>query len=123
LQKNIKRQKAYRHGHAIERAAAVFLRLKGYSILKMRYKTPMGEIDIIARRKNRLVFVEVKGRRDMVSALDSVTRRNRARVERAALHFVAAHPRYAGFDMRFDVVAFAPPFSFRHLDNAWRARS
>lgn len=115
--------KAYKKGHAIERMAALYLQLKGYRILKIRYRTPMGEIDIIARRKNSLAFVEVKGRRDMTSALESVTRRNRARVERAALYFIAVHPQFASFDMRFDVVVFAPPFSFRHLDNAWRARS
>lgn len=117
------KMKAYEKGHAIERMAALYLQLKGYRILKMRYKTPIGEIDIVARRNNALAFVEVKGRRDMTSALESVTRRNRARVERAALHFIAVHPQFASFDMRFDVVVFAPPFSFRHLDNAWRARS
>ena len=119
----IEKLRVYQKGHAIERMAAVYLKLKGYRILKMRYKTPGGEIDIIARRKTALAFVEVKGRQDMTAALESVTRRNRARVERAALHFIAAHPQFAAFDMRFDVVVFAPPFSFRHLDNAWRARS
>jgi Holliday junction resolvase-like predicted endonuclease len=49
--------------------------------------------------------------------------RNRLRVESAARFFIASHQQFSGFDMRFDVVVFAPPFSFRHLDNAWRARS
>src|SRR5690606_36971853 len=114
---------AYRRGHRLERLAALYLQLKGYKILKLRYKTPGGEIDMVARRKNSLVFVEVKGRGDMASALESVTMRNRARVEQAARYFIAAHPQFSGMDMRFDVVVFAPPFSFRHLDNAWRARS
>jgi putative endonuclease len=117
------RLKAYKKGHSIERLAALYLTLKGYKILKTRYKTPVGEIDLIARRKNQIVFVEVKGRSEITAALEAVTPRNRARVEQAALHFIAAYPQFAGFDMRFDVVVFAPPFSFRHLDNAWRARS
>ena len=117
------RIKAYKKGAHLERLAALFLQLKGYKILKIRYKTPGGEIDIVARRKNRLVFVEVKGRESVAAAMESVTVRNRMRVEQAARHFIAAHPQFAGFDMRFDAVVFAPPFSFRHLDNAWRPRS
>ncbi len=117
------RIKAYKKGAQVERLAALYLRLKGYKILKMRYKTPVGEIDIVTRRKSALVFVEVKSRDEMFSALESVTVRNRNRVERAARYFIAAHPQFSGFDMRFDAVVFVPPFSFRHLDNAWRPRS
>lgn len=117
------RIEAYKKGARLEKLAAAYLRLKGYQILKIRYKSPVGEIDIVARRKNRLVFVEVKGRGEMTAALESVTRRNRERVEQAARHFLAAHPRYITFDMRFDVMVFVPPFVFRHLDNAWRPRS
>lgn len=115
--------KAYERGARLEKFAALYLQIKGYKILKVRYKTPGGEIDVVARRKSALVFVEVKGRKDVSSALESVTVRNRLRVESAARFFIAAHPQFSGFDMRFDVVVFAPPFSFRHLDNAWRARS
>lgn len=117
------RIKAYKKGHAIERLAAAWLVLKGYKIIAMRYKTQLGEIDIIARRRNQLVFVEVKGRAAMSDALESVHGRNRMRVENAARHFIASNPRFMAMDMRFDVIAYAPPFSFRHLDNAWRARS
>lgn len=115
--------KAYKKGHAVEALAALYLRLKGYKIIKMRFKTPGGEIDIIARRKNQIVFVEVKGRGEMQAALESVTVRNQSRVEKAARYFIAQHPQLAGFDMRFDAIVFAPPFSFQHLDNAWAARS
>ncbi len=117
------RIRAYRKGARLEKLAAIYLRLKGYKILKTRYKTPSGEIDIIARRENTLIFVEVKGRGKIGAALESVTARNRFRVEQAVRHFIAAHPQFIVFDMRFDVVVFAPPFSFRHLDNAWRPRS
>lgn len=117
------RLKAYKKGMQVERLAALYLRLKGYKILTLRYKALGGEIDIIARRGNALVFVEVKSRGEMSAALESVTPRNRARVEQAVRHFIASHPVYADADMRFDVIVFAPPFSLRHLDNAWQARS
>lgn len=122
MEKN-KRLAAYRKGARLEKLAALYLRLKGYKILKIRYKTPFGEIDIVACREKTLVFVEVKGRGKIGAALESVTPRNRMRVEQAVRYFIASHPYYISHDMRFDVVVFAPPFSFRHLDNAWRPRS
>ena len=51
-------------GRRAENIAAMFLRLKGYTILDRRCRTPFGEIDIIARRGKTIVFVEVKARRD-----------------------------------------------------------
>ena len=52
--------KAYEQGHAAESIAAFYLMLRGYRILKRRYKTPVGEIDIIAKKDSALHFVEVK---------------------------------------------------------------
>ena len=57
----VDRIKAYKKGHSIERLAALYLTLKGYKILKTRYKTPLGEIDLIVRRKNQIVFIEGEG--------------------------------------------------------------
>lgn len=113
------RVKAYRRGLWAETLAALYLRCKGYRILETRYKTPLGEIDLIARRGEAVVFVEVKARGTMGEALEAVHRRNRARVQRAALHYLAHHPNLADARLRFDVIALAPPFSLRHLDNAW----
>ena len=54
------RRKAHRKGHRAEWRAAWRLRLAGYTIVAQRYKTRLGEIDIVARRGNLLVFVEVQ---------------------------------------------------------------
>jgi putative endonuclease len=107
-------------GLAAETMAACLLRLKGYRILARRYKTPVGEIDLVARRRNTLAFIEVKSRKRMDEALAAVTPAMRERIIRAAGFFVARHPEMASFDMRFDLVAVSPPFYWRHLDNAWR---
>ncbi|MFP3339830.1 YraN family protein, partial [Micrococcus sp. SIMBA_131] len=56
------RQKAYRLGHRGEWLAAIALRLKGYRILARRYRTKLGEIDLIARRGDLVAIVEVKAR-------------------------------------------------------------
>lgn len=117
------RLKAYRHGHAAEQIAALYFRLRGYRIVKMRYKTSAGEIDLIARRGKTLVMVEVKTRKNTATAIEAVTPRNRQRVASAANHFLAANPAYAGFDVRFDAVVMGWPFYWRHLDNAWQGRT
>ena len=58
----MKRQKAERRGREGEAQAAAWLRLKGWSILDTRVKTPAGEIDLVARRGKQIAFVEVKWR-------------------------------------------------------------
>lgn len=118
-----KKIRAYRRGFQAEILAALYLRMKGYRVLAMRYKTKIGEADIIASRGKTLAVVEVKLRRDTDSALESVTPSNRRRVEQAARDFLTRHPRWAGHDVRFDVIALGWPLRLRHLDNAWQAGS
>lgn len=112
--------RAYRMGLVAEQLAAWGLRFRGYSIIACRYKTPVGEIDLVARKGDTLVFVEVKARADLSTALQAVTPRMRARISRAATYFLAQHSEHAQLGVRFDVIAVAPPCRWRHLDNAWR---
>lgn len=111
---------AHETGLIAETASVWFLRFKGYRILERRYKTRYGEIDIIARHKNTVVFVEVKARKDAEDALHAVTPKMKSRIERAALDYMARHEALQNMDVRFDFIAIAPPFFVRHLDNAWR---
>jgi putative endonuclease len=103
-----------------ELCAALILMCKGYRILARRYKTPAGEVDLVARRGRALVFVEVKARRDLSTALECVTPAMRGRIERAARLYIAHNPAVAACEMRFDLLALAPPLRWRHLDNAWQ---
>lgn len=112
---------AYLGGHRGEALAALLLRLKLYRIVTTRYKTPVGEIDLIAERGGVTVFVEVKARSraDKESeALDSV---NRQRIARAAQYWLAKHPAKAATPMRFDVIFLAPGQWPRHVVNAFDA--
>ena len=111
--------KAYRFGVYAEILAALYLMLRGYRIIAWRYKTKIGEVDLIARRKQSLVFVEVKARQQLSTALESVTAQMRKRITAAANSFLIKNPQYQHYEMRFDVVAVAMPFSVQHLDNAW----
>jgi putative endonuclease len=114
------KRNSYHRGLTAEHFAATFLRFKGYSVLERRFKTPVGEIDLIVRRKNTIVFVEVKERNDMRSALECLTPQMRSRIVRAAQYYIAGHPACSGCDLRFDLIA-TRGFIIRHLDNAWQA--
>lgn len=118
------RQKAYRMGHAAEWRAVWRLRLAGYAIVMRRYKTRLGEIDIVARRGNVLAFVEVKARGDLTMAADALAGRQLGRVARAASLFIASHPRYAACSVRFDAVLVGGPLYRRiwphHLPDVWQ---
>ena len=78
------RRQAHRLGHAAEWRAVWRLRLAGYSILARRYKTKLGEIDIVARRGGVLAFVEVKARTRITTPADALASRQFGRVARAA---------------------------------------
>ena len=56
------RRASYRHGHVAEAAAMLLLLAKGFRPVARRYKTPLGEIDLIVKRGRTIAFVEVKAR-------------------------------------------------------------
>ena len=114
-----RRKRAERRGLWAERLAELLLRLKGYRILDRRYKTKLGEIDLIARRGKRLAFVEVKRRPSQDEALDAITPRLRARVRRAADLWRQRHDRAGRWEPAFDVVVVVPGKWPRHLQDAF----
>ncbi|NVJ99565.1 MAG: YraN family protein [Alphaproteobacteria bacterium] len=114
-----KRQQAERRGRKAETAAAWFLRLKGYRILEERYRSPYGEIDLIAARGHQIVMVEVKARQTEALARESVSLRQRGRIEKAALDWLAKN-RKMDNPVRFDVITIAPGHVPTHIKDAWR---
>ena len=96
----------YTSGLFAEFIARMYLRIHGFSIVKSRHitgrRTGRAEIDIIARRKNLLVFIEVKKRKSMTIAFDAITYAQMARLRRAAETYMA-RVHWRG-DARFDVI-------------------
>ncbi|SDD30424.1 YraN family protein [Kordiimonas lacus] len=113
------RQQAEARGRKAEAFAAWFLRLKGYSILEERYRSPYGEIDLVARKGKLIAFVEVKSRKTDRDARESVTFRQRSRIEKAALDWLARH-KEMNASVRFDVIAIVPGGLPSHIKDAWR---
>ena len=114
-----RRLRAYRQGVFSESVAALMLRLKGNRVVARRYKTPVGEIDLVALKGKRLAFVEVKRRKSFEEAVEALPSRARRRIVRAAQYWLAAHPLYNGHDMRFDVVLTAPWSWPHYIENAF----
>lgn len=103
-----RRLKAYRSGHSGERWAALALMLKGFRIVARRYRTPLGEIDLIARRGSLVLIVEVKKRRTLIEAMDAVNRTAQRRIENAADLWLSRQKDAARLSLRFDLVAVLP---------------
>ncbi len=112
------RQDAEARGRQAEKAAARFLRLKGWRILAERVRTPRGEVDLVARRGGLVAFVEVKARtklEDLEQAIDL------KRLQRVADAAEILYPQFCpnGEDMQIDVILVAPRRLPVHLPNVW----
>ena len=115
--------KNYHSGHFAETLALAYLRLKGYSKLADNYVTGKGtgagEVDLIVRKGNIIVFVEVKKRTTIENAAYAITIKQQTRIRRAAEAFLAAYPQYANCDIRFDAVLVQFPYKIEHIKNAF----
>ncbi len=114
----MKRQRAERGGRRAERLAAWWLRLHGWHILATRARTPVGEVDLIARRGRVLAFIEVKAR---ATAADAALALDDYRLRRVARAAEALAPRFArpGDTTRIDAIFMVPRRWPRHMVNVW----
>lgn len=114
----MKRRQAERRGRRGETIAAWWLRLHGWRIVAQRVKLGMGEVDLIARRRRTVAFIEVKTRSNEAELGLSI---DAYRLRRVAAAANALAPRYArnGEDIRIDVILLAPWRKPRHIANAW----
>lgn len=107
-----------------EDAALAYLQRAGLVLVERNFGCRHGEIDLVMRERDCLVFVEVRYRRGAQvrggygGGIESVGAAKRAKLVRAAGMFLAAHPRLANLACRFDVLAIAgepdaPQFDWR----------
>lgn len=114
-----KEKRTYQHGLWGEAAACWYLRLKGYSILVQRYKTNVGEVDIIARRGGVIAMVEVKTRRQHTGEV--LSQHQQRRICNAARQFQSHYPHLADCTYRFDLLMMQPWRWPVHIHHAWEA--
>jgi putative endonuclease len=108
----------YRRGWVSEWFAAGAMMAKGYRILARRFRTPYGEIDIIAVRGRRLSFVEVKRRATRGEGEAAITPRQAGRIARAAEFWVSRNPAYREHEQGLDVVLVTPGRLPAHVPDA-----
>ncbi|WP_339334381.1 YraN family protein [uncultured Maricaulis sp.] len=113
------RRQAEARGRWAEWLAIAWLTLKGYRVLDHRARTAAGEIDLVARRGEYLVFIEVKARPTIEGALDSIGPRQRGRITRAASIWRASRPALHDLHLRYDLVLVVPGRWPQHRRAAW----
>ncbi|MVA71264.1 YraN family protein [Agrobacterium vitis] len=102
------RKRAERRGRWSEYLAAAYLLSKGYRIVALRYKTRSGEIDLIVRRGDLVVLVEVKARATQQSAVDAVSFESQRRIRAAGDLWLCRQPDASRLSIRCDIVAVLP---------------
>jgi putative endonuclease len=107
----------YKFGLQAEQTAAIFLLLKGYKILERRYKTKLGEIDIIARKKNIIAFIEVKARKNL-DTNEVLSTNQQHRIINAAKYFISSN-KINEKTFRFDLIILKNIVSINHIKNAF----
>ena len=113
------RQRAQRWGHVSEYLAALYLLAKGYRVLAIRYRTRLGEIDLIVRKGDLVAFVEVKARIGEQEAIDAVGYATQNRIRAASDIWLSKRKDAAGLSQRYDVIAVLPGRLPRHFANAF----
>ena len=110
-------------GKTGEDLAAKYLRKKGYSIILRNYRTKCGEIDIIAKHKNVLIFIEVKTRKGVFldTPLAAVTKRKTIQISKVAQEYLSKENKF-DTEARFDVIAVCynnDQTDIEHIENAF----
>lgn len=117
--KNLAKMRNKIEGDAGEIRAAEFLKAKGYKIIQTNFKTKFGEIDIIAKDKSSLVFVEVKERQTLAYGrpIEAVDERKQQKIRQVAeFYLMIKHIPYA--DVRFDIIEILSD-KISHVPNAF----
>jgi putative endonuclease len=118
-------------GQWAEQCALTFLQTHQCEFVSRNYHSRYGEIDLIVKRQNELIFVEVKARSagSYAAACEVITPSQRRKIIKTAQLFLQEHPDYYDFDCRFDVICFdfpqkiaktvQPDFSKLKYDQQW----
>ena len=106
-------------GRRAEVVAALLLMAKGYRILGFRLASPLGEIDLLALKRDVLAVVEVTQRSTLEAALEAVSHVQRDRLRRAGARIAASRPSLKTASIRLDLIALAPGRWPRHIPDAW----
>jgi len=106
------RVEKYNFGQYAEKYAMIFLWLKGYKILKYRFKSHLGEIDIIAFKNNQIIFVEVKARYKNYNIESIIANKQIYRIKNCAKYYISKNKKLQKYKIRYDFIEVKPFFWF-----------
>lgn len=111
-------------GTEYESLASQYLIKKGHELIFMNYRIKTGEVDLITKDENYLVFTEVKYRRNnkMGTALEAVDRKKQRKIIRTAMHFLLSNGYPCDTPCRFDVIAIEDGH-INHIENAFEVET
>jgi putative endonuclease len=113
----LSQQNSYLYGVQSEQLAVEYFESICFKVLARRYKTKLGEIDLVLQKNNQLVFLEVKARRKQTSVEELLTARQISRNYSAAEIFLSEFPQYNGFECRFDLIIICKNKISTHIKN------
>ena len=111
------KKKTYKFGMLAEKITILLLTLKGYKIIKWRYKNHFGEIDIIAQKSNIIIAVEVKARRGNYNIEQIIRPKQIEKIKKSLEFFVAKNKKFHKFRFRFDYVEVGKFLTCAHHKN------
>jgi len=111
--------KYYKLGVIAEYIAMIFLFLKGYRIVRHRYRNKLGEIDIIALKKDLILAIEVKARRKILKIDGLLGVKQQNRIKRSILLFAKNHKIAKNKSIRFDLIVVNNLLKIKHIKGFW----
>lgn len=125
MQHPIRKRTNYAIGVEAEERAKSVLAERGFSVVASRFQVgygiDAGEVDIIAKNDSKkiLAFIEVKKRKTISLAAESISDTQMGRIYSSAEVFISKHPEFSDFNFRFDAVLFDDKFDCEYIENAW----
>ena len=115
---SLQKLKNYNFGLFAEGVCCFYLKCLFYKILERRCKTPLGEIDIIAKKGKKIIFIEVKARKSK-DEQEVLTSKQKYRIINASNYYISKKSEFQGLNLRFDLIIFNNALAFKHIKNAW----
>lgn len=119
MQETIRGQVSHFSGDAAEKSVALDYERRGYTVAHRRWRGPGGEIDLIARFNEEVVFIEVKKSRTIGRAAERISPRQMARIMTSAEQFLASEPSGQLTETRFDVALVDGAGAIEIIENAF----
>jgi putative endonuclease len=113
----LSQQDNYLYGVQSEQLAVEYFETIGFEVLARRYKTKLGEIDLVIKKDTQLIFIEVKARKRKTSTEEILTTRQISRIYSAAEIFLSEFPEYNEFECRFDLLIIFKNKILDHIKN------